>query len=58
MHCSKGTISTYQCQERFRISSYLRKKEVLPGIYNFPGKRLKYFGSNSLKVSVVFDKTF
>ena len=50
---SEGTLCTYPGQKRFRISSHLREKEVLPGTSSVE----KFvFGRNSLKMSVSFDK--
>ena len=57
MHCFKGTICNYHNQQKFRISSHLRQKEVLSSTI-FQKKSLKVFGSNYLKVSVSFDKNF
>ena len=46
MYCSKDNIycgiSTYHNQQRFRIRSLLKERNVQFVLYNFPRKSLKY----------------
>ena len=62
MYCSKDNIycgiSTYHNQQRFRIRSLLKERNVQFVLYNFPRKSLKYLAVTFWKIQFWLIKTY